>query len=253
LPENLIESELFGHTKGAFTDAKADKKGFFELASGGTLLRPELQAKLLRVLEERKVRRLGGTMDLPVDLTLIASTNKDLKAAVAEGKFREDLFFRLSAFSLHLPPLRERDADILPLANHFLSFFSQRYQKKNIRAFAADAEGLLAAYSWPGNIRELRNVIERCVVLENSPTITASHLPLEMAAASATPPPNFVERRKSNRFILPPEGFSLDEMEKDLIVQALERSEFNQTKASKMLGISYDTLRYQMKKFGIKK
>lgn len=260
LPENLIESELFGHTKGAFTDAKADKKGFFELATGGTLLldeigdmRHELQAKLLRVLEDRKIRRLGGTVDLPVDLTLIASTNKDLKAAVAEGKFREDLFFRLSAFALHLPPLRERKEDILPLANYFLHFFSQRYQKKNIKEFSPDAERLLALYPWPGNIRELRNVIERCVVLESSSTINASHLPLEIAGSSSATTPQFVERRKTNRFILPEEGFSLDDMERDLIVQALERTNFNQTKASKMLGVSYDTLRYQMKKYGIKK
>ena len=258
LPESLVESELFGHTKGAFTDAKAEKKGFFELASGGTLLldeigdmRLELQAKLLRVIEDRKIRRVGGTVDLPVDLLLIASTNKDLKAAVAEGTFREDLFFRLSAFCLHLPPLRERSEDILPLANYFINFFSQRYQKKSIKGFDADAEHLLAVYPWHGNIRELRNVIERCVVLENSPTITAGHLPYEIAGSAALP--RFVERRKANRIILPQEGFSLDDMEKDLIVQALEHTNFNQTKASKMLGVSYDTLRYQIKKYGLKK
>lgn len=260
LPENLIESELFGHTKGAFTDAKADKKGFFELATGGTLLldeigdmRHELQAKLLRVLEDRKIRRVGGTVDLPVELTLIASTNKDLKETVSEGRFREDLYFRLSAFSLHLPPLRERHEDILPLARYFLDFFSQRYQKKNVKEFAADAERLLAAYTWPGNIRELRNVIERCVVLENSSTITASHLPIEIAGETVVTPQHFVERRKSNRFILPEDGFSLDKMEQDLIRQALERTNFNQTKAAKMLGVTYDTLRYQMKKYGLKK
>jgi DNA-binding NtrC family response regulator len=258
LPEHLIESELFGHTKGAFTDAKAEKKGFFELAAGGTLLldeigdmRHELQAKLLRVLEDRTIRRVGGTVDLPVDLTLIASTNKDLKAAVATGKFREDLFFRLSAFALHLPPLRERSEDILPLVHYFLDFFAQRYQKKNIKEVAADAQRHLTSYSWPGNIRELRNVIERCVVLESSSTITAGHLPFEIAGPAAMP--HFVERRKSNRIILPEKGFSLDSMEKELIVQALERTNYNQTKASKMLGVSYDTLRYQMKKYGIKK
>jgi len=258
LPENLIESELFGHTKGAFTDAKTEKKGFFELATGGTLLldeigdmRPELQAKLLRVLEDRKIRRVGGTMDLPVNLTLIASTNKNLKASVTEGRFREDLFFRLSAFSLHLPPLRERKEDILPLAEYFLHFFSQRYQKKNIKEFAPDAQKLLVLYSWPGNIRELRNVIERCVVLENSATINAGHLPSEMEGSVAET--QFIERRKANQFVLPEEGFSLDKMEKELIIQALERTNFNQTKASKMLGISYDTLRYQMKKYEIKK
>jgi DNA-binding NtrC family response regulator len=258
LPENLIESELFGHTKGAFTDAKSEKKGFFELASGGTLLldeigdmRHELQAKLLRVLEERKIRRVGGTVDLPVNLTLIASTNRDIKAAVAEGKFREDLFFRLSAFSLHLPPLRERREDILLLANYFLDLFAKRYQKNNVKAFAGDAERLLVSHHWPGNIRELRNVIERCVVLEDSATITAGHLPLEIAGEAVAQ--SFVERRKISRLILPDEGFSLDEMEKDLIVQALTRTNFNQTKASRMLGVSYDTLRYQMKKYGLKK
>lgn len=254
LPENLIESELFGHTRGAFTDARADKKGVFELAAGGTLLldeigdmRLDLQAKLLRVLEDRKVRRLGGSIDLPINTTVIATTNKDIKAASEKGDFRGDLFFRLSTFTVHLPPLRERGDDILLLARHFLKFFAQKYLKKNIRGFSADAEKAITTYPWPGNVRELRNVIEHCVVLENMETVEPQHLALSLPQ----PPGGFVERRKSSRIVLPENGISMEDVEKDLIRQALERTNNNQTKAAKLLGITYDTLRYQVKKFGL--
>lgn len=253
LPENLIESELFGHTRGAFTDARADKKGVFELAAEGTLLldeigdmRLDLQAKLLRVVEDRKVRRLGGSIDLPINTTVIATTNKDIKIASENGDFRRDLFFRLSTFSVCLPPLRERGDDILLLARHFLKFFTQKYLKKNIKGFSAEAEREIIAYPWPGNVRELRNVIEHCVVLENMETVESKHLALSLPKAES-----FAERRKLTRILLPENGISLEEVEKDLINQALERANSNQTKAAKLLGISYDTLRYQVKKFGL--
>ena len=257
LPDNLIESELFGHTKWAFTDAKTDKKGMFELADGGTILldeigdmRSDLQSKFLRVLESRSVRRLGGKIDLPVDVTVIATTNRDLHKAVAEKEFREDLFFRLSTFSLQLPPLRERLEDISPLATFFLDFFSQKYIKKNIRGFTAEAEKLLLDYSWPGNVRELKNVVERCVVLENNDMIGCEFLPLEMSGTTRSAYP-FVERRKNAKLILPENGISLEEVEKDLISQALTRANNNQTKAAKLLHISYDSLRYQVKKYNL--
>jgi len=256
LPDNLIESELFGHTKWAFTDAKTDKKGMFELADGGTILldeigdmRADLQSKFLRVLENRKVRRLGGKVDLPVDVSVIATTNRELKKAVANKDFREDLFFRLSTFALHLPPLRDRREDIPILAQYFLDQFCQRYGKSTIKGFSPEAHKQLAAHSWPGNVRELKNVTERCVVLANSEIITPEHLPLELNTGHTYP---FVERRKKSRLILPDEGISLDDVEKDLIKQALERTGNNQTKAAKLLGVTYDTLRYQVKKYDLK-
>jgi len=257
LPDNLIESELFGHTKWAFTDAKKDKKGMFELADGGTILldeigdiRGDLQSKFLRVLETRKIRRLGGKVDLSVDVTVIATTNKELKQAVADKDFREDLFFRLSTFSLHMPPLRERREDILLLAQYFLDQFNQKYGKKNIKDISAEAEERLYNYNWPGNVRELKNVIERCVVLAKTDLIEPEHLPQEICVGQTTL--SFVERRKNARFILPENGISLEEVEKDLIKQALERTGKNQTKTAQLLKISYDTLRYQVKKYKLK-
>jgi len=252
LPEQLFESELFGHVKGAFTDAKSDKKGMFELANGGTILLDEigdmqmnLQSKLLRVLEDRSVRRLGGKADLPIDVTVIVTTNTNLEEAVAEERFRMDLFYRLNTFPLHIPPLRERRQDIPPLARHFLNLFAKTYTKKAIRGFSREAERILCAYDWKGNCRELKNVIERIVVLENVETILPEHLPTVLTGRQP------VERRESTRFILPEEGISLEETERDLIKQALERTDNNQTQAAKLLNISYDSLRYQIKKFGL--
>lgn len=257
LPDNLIESELFGHSKGAFTDAKTDKKGMFELADGGSILldeigdmRPDLQSKFLRVLEERSVRRLGGKVDLPLDLTVIATTNRDLKQAVADNEFREDLFFRLSSFSINMPPLRDRREDIPLLARYFLDSFRQQYARSEITGFEKEAEKMLYTYDWPGNIRELKNVIERCVVLENNELISSKLLPMEISRGTVGSS-EFVERRKCTRLVLPEEGISLDEVEKDLIKQALERAGNNQTKAAKLLNITYDSLRYQVKKFGL--
>jgi DNA-binding NtrC family response regulator len=256
LPDNLIESELFGHTKGAFTDARMDKKGMFELADGGTILldeigdmRADLQSTFLRVLENRKIRRLGGTVDLLVDVNVIATTNRDLKQAVAVKDFREDLFFRLSTFSMHLPPLRDRREDIALLARYFLENFRQKYAKKDLEGFTSEAEKRLIEYNWPGNVRELKNVVERCVVLESNELVSLENVPLELGAKGALP---FVERRQNPRLILPEKGISLDDVEKDLIRQALDRAGNNQTKAAKLLNMSYDTLRYQIKKYNLK-
>jgi DNA-binding NtrC family response regulator len=252
LPEQLFESELFGHVKGAFTDAKSDKKGMFELANGGTILLDEigdmqmnLQSKLLRVLEDRHVRRLGGHVDLPIDVTVIVTTNTNLDEAVSAEKFRTDLLYRLNTFPLHIPPLRERREDIPLLAKHFLELFSQTYLKKAIKGFSPEAEEILYAHEWEGNCRELKNVVERIVVLENTETILPQHLPAALTKG------RFVERRQSARFTLPEKGISLEQLEKDLIEQALERTDNNQTQAAKLLGITYDSLRYQIKKFGI--
>jgi transcriptional regulator with PAS, ATPase and Fis domain len=252
LPEQLFESELFGHAKGAFTDAKSDKKGLFELADGGTILLDEigdmdsaLQSKLLRVIEKREVRRIGGKVDLPVDVTVIATTNTDLEEALEAKRFRTDLFFRLNTFPLHIPPLRERREDIPLLAAHFLTMFSQTYLKGRIKGFSSEAMKLLSSHDWRGNTRELRNVIERIVVLENVETILPEHLPVPFARTE------FVERRAPGQFVLPETGISLEELEKDLIEQALKRTDNNQTKAAKLLNMSYDSLRYQIKKFGL--
>ncbi len=252
LPEQLFESELFGHVKGAFTDAKSDKKGMFELANGGTILLDEigdmqmnLQSKLLRVLEDRHVRRLGGHVDLPIDVTVIVTTNTKLDEAVSAEKFRTDLLYRLNTFPLHIPPLRERREDIPLLAKHFLELFSQTYLKKAIKGFSPEAEKILYAHEWEGNCRELKNVVERIVVLENIETILPQHLPAALTKG------RFVERRQSARFTLPEKGISLEQLEKDLIEQALKRTGNNQTQAAKLLGITYDSLRYQIKKFGI--
>jgi DNA-binding NtrC family response regulator len=253
LPEQLIESELFGHEKGAFTDAKVEKKGIFEIAHGGSILldeigemRLDLQAKLLRVIEERKVRRIGGRQDIPINATVIATTNRNLEEAVENGEFRMDLYYRLNAFSLHLPPLRERKGDIPLLARRFLQDYSEKYKKMSLKEISPEAEELLDAYRWPGNIRELRNVIERVVVLETDAIVRPEHLPAEILhlkkPAAAKPGPGLT---------IPDTGMSLEEVEKNLIVQALEKSRQNKTLAAKLLGITYDSLRYQVKKFGL--
>ncbi|MFZ2223358.1 MAG: sigma-54 dependent transcriptional regulator [Candidatus Deferrimicrobium sp.] len=253
LPEQLIESELFGHEKGAFTDAKTEKKGIFEMAQGGSILldeigemRLDLQAKLLRVLENRKVRRIGGRQDIPIDTTVFATTNRNLEEAVEKGEFRVDLYYRLNGFSLHLPPLRERKGDIPLLVRHFLKDYSERYKKNGMKDFSPEAVDLLVAYRWPGNIRELRNVIERIVVLENDEIVRPEHLPAEIAhfrERSATKP--------APGMMIPDTGLSLEEVERSLIVQALEKAGNNKTLAAKLLGMSYDSLRYQVKKFGL--
>ncbi len=255
LPEALLESELFGHEKGAFTDAKSGKKGLFELAQGGSILLDEigdmqlsLQAKLLRVLERRTVRHVGGSEEIPIDITVISTTNKNLAEAVKAGTFRGDLFFRLNTFHLPIPALKDRKDDIPLLAGNFLAFFTSRYNNRVIKRFSAGAEALMQGYDWPGNIRELRNLIERIVVLESTPEIQPEHLPewLQVSTGSAPPQP-----QQPGAFTLPPEGISLDALEKDLIQQALVRTKYNKTRTAKLLQISYETLRYQVRKFGL--
>lgn len=253
LPETLLESELFGYEKGSFTDAKSDKKGLFEMAKGGSILLDEigdmkqnLQGKLLRVLEERTIRPIGGSEEVPIDATVIATTNRNLAEAVEKGEFRMDLFYRLSVFYLHVPPLRERQEDIPLLAGHFLSSIARRYNKKTIKKFSPEAEKLMEAYAWPGNIRELRNLVERLVVLESAEEILPKHLPGWLTGQSGD-----TSQAPVGKFTLPETGVSLDEVEKGLIIQALERTNNNKAQAAKLLQISYDTLRYQVKKFGL--
>ena len=254
MPESLLESELFGYEKGSFTDAKSDKKGMFELANDGTILldeigdmKLELQSKLLRVLENRTIRHIGGQKEIPVDATVIATTNRNLAEAVDKGEFRKDLFFRLSAFYLHIIPLRERKEDIPLLARHFLKHFANKYNKKTIKDFSPEAEQLMIGSMWPGNVRELKNLVERFVVLESTELIQTEHVPRWIFSESIG-----TDRSPGDKFILPETGISMAELEKDLLLQALDRAGNNQTLAAKLLDISYDSLRYQLKKFGIK-
>lgn len=252
LPDTLLESELFGYEKGAFTDARKSKKGLFEMANGGTLLLDELgdmklslQSKLLRALEERAVRRIGGQEEIPVDVTVIATTNRDLTDAVEKGEFRSDLYYRLNAFAIAVPSLRERKEDIMFLANNFLASFSQEYNK-TVEGFSEEAEKLMVSYPWPGNVRELKNVVRSIVVLQNTKLVMPEHLPAEIGRRMLT-----IKGAKKEGYVLPETGISLDGLEKDLILQAMEMSDHNKTKAAKLLQISYDSLRYQLKKFGI--
>lgn len=254
MPKDILESELFGYEKGAFTDAKADKKGLFEMAKGGTLLldeigdmMTELQSKLLRVLEERKIRRIGGSKDIPIETTVIGTTNKNLSEAVKNGEFRKDLFFRLSTFYLHIVPLRERKEDIILLAKYFLSHFANKYNKKQSIEISSEAEKLLLSYSWPGNVRELKNLTERFVVLENIQVILPEHLPHWITEQTK------VEVESADgHFELPNSGISLEEVEKDLMMQALEKTNHNKTQAAKLLNMTYDAFRSHLKKYGIK-
>jgi two-component system response regulator PilR (NtrC family) len=249
IPEALLESELFGHVRGAFTGAVAPKAGLFTTALGGTLLLdevaelpPAMQVKLLRALQERKVRAVGATEELPVDVRLIASTNRDLPLAVEEGRFREDLYYRLNVITIHLPPLRERREDIPLLVDSFVRRHAAE-QGKEIRGVESGALARLCAYAFPGNVRELENLVERAVTLAAGPEITADLLP--PLAERAEPP---VAPR------LPPEGLEIDgvigAVEKDLLGQALERTSGNRTEAARLLGITFRSLRYRLDKHG---
>ena len=253
LPDHLVESELFGYEKGVFTDAKMDKKGVFELANGGTILLDEigemkqgLQSKLLRVLEERTIRRIGGKNEIPVDVVILATTNKDLGKAVNEGNFRNDLFFRLNAFHLYIPTSKGETRGCPPLARYFLKDFSERYNRRHIKDFSREAEDMLAGYPWPGNARELKNLIERLVVLEHAETITPAHLSPWLSINTSG-----LSHPAGQPFVLPDGGISLYDLEKDLIRQALEKTNNNRSAAAKLLGITYESLRYQIKRFGL--
>ncbi len=252
LPENLLESELFGHVRGSFTGAVSDKKGMFELAQRGTLfldevgeMSPWTQVKLLRALQERKVRRVGGADEIPVDVRIIAATNQDLKKRIAEGKFREELFYRLNVISVDMPPLRKRVEDIPILMAHFLQKYCEKMGKKPKR-FTPDVVGLLEGYSWPGNIRELENVIERIVAIEDRETVTAACLPQEIVSP---------QKKKLETQELFAPGFSLtrhlDEITKKYIQEALAVTGGSLQKAAPLLGLSYRTIRYLIGKYDL--
>lgn len=257
LPATLIESELFGYEKGAFTDAKARKEGLFEQAEGGTLLLDEigelelsLQAKLLRVLEEGAFRRVGGLKDIPLDVRVIAASNRDLKTESEAGRFRLDLYYRLSIIQIDIPPLRARGDDVLLLAQHYINTMGNRLRlKRKVTSLSPEVAAAFRRYAWPGNVRELRNVIERALILEDSDQVTMAYLPRSVTgepAAHVDVIPG--SERSFNRFPLPAEGISLDEVEMAFVRQAIERSDGNQTRAAELLGISRDQLRYRLKK-----
>jgi DNA-binding NtrC family response regulator len=242
ITETLFESELFGHEKGSFTDAKATKKGLMELADQGTLfldevseMAPGSQAKLLRSLQERVVRRVGGTRDIKVDVRIIAATNRALENLVKEGKFREDLFYRLNVIPITIPPLRARREDIIPLARHFLLDLNGTFHKA-IKGFVPETEKLLLNYAWPGNVRELKNLIERLVILTTSDYIEPAHLPppfgLPIDGPLLAQTPDTIGR--------------LSEVERAYILQAVQRAKGNKSLAAKMLGISRQTLRKKL-------
>ncbi|HQQ76147.1 MAG TPA: sigma-54 dependent transcriptional regulator [Thermoanaerobaculia bacterium] len=249
IPENLLESELFGHEKGAFTDAKGLKRGVFELAEGGTVvldeigeLRLDMQAKLLHFLEERRFRRVGGTREIQVDIRVVGLTNRDLQAMVREKTFRTDLFYRLNVFPVAVPPLRERPEDVLPLARHFLTNARSNLGTR-FSGFDAEAERLLVRYPWPGNVRELRNVVERALVVERGEKITARSLMLDAVPA---------EEGASGAAVLPPGIVPLETLEREMILRAMLATGGNTTRAAEPLGISRDQLRYRLKKLGIR-
>jgi DNA-binding NtrC family response regulator len=253
IPEQLLENELFGHERGAFTDAKTMKKGLLELADGGTVFFDEisemylnLQAKLLRVLEDQTFRRIGGIRDIKADVRVICASNKDLERMAREGKFRQDLFYRLSVIPIVLPALRDRREDIDPLVDHFVADYRVRF-KKVISGVTPKARKILNSYEWLGNVRELKNVIERAAILLDQGEIDVELLPLrvsEFASAPAMLP-------EEGLLAIPPQGIDLYQVERELIRQALIKARGNQTKASKLLCISRDTLRYKMKKYGL--
>jgi transcriptional regulator with GAF, ATPase, and Fis domain len=247
VPESLLESEFFGHERGAFTDARQQRKGLFELADGGTVyldeigeMTPALQSKLLRFLEEKAFKRVGGARDVTVDVRLVAATNRDLVAAVREGRFREDLFYRLNVLPVPLPPLRERRGDLPLLVGHFLEAFNRELGKQ-VRGVDPGALARLEGHGWPGNVRELRNVLERAVLLTEATTLGPADLP------------SFGQERPGEGGLrLPAEGIDLAALERSFVVEALERSEGSPTRAAALLGMTRDQIRYRIEKFGLK-
>ncbi|PJB94904.1 MAG: DNA-binding response regulator [Nitrospirae bacterium CG_4_9_14_0_8_um_filter_70_14] len=255
IPEHLLESELFGHEKGSFTGAGERKLGLVERANGGTLFLDEvgdmaldLQAKLLRLLENRTIRRVGGVDDLGVDLRVIAATNRDLSKRVEEGAFRADLYYRLNVLPIRLPALRERHGDAPLLVRFFLDRLN-REMGKQVRTIGEDALACLSAYAWPGNVRELKNVIERAHILADGERIEVSDLPAEVRGGGAGGAPAGVAT--ATAFGLPEQGIDLEEVERRLLTDALARTQGNQTQAAALLRLGRDALRYRMKKFGM--
>ncbi len=260
LPAALLESELFGHEKGAFTDAKAAKQGLFELANGGVLLLDEigdmeapLQAKLLSAIEERRFKRVGGVTDIAVDVCLIATTNVDLASAVEEGRFRLDLYYRLNIVPLHVPPLREHSSDIPLLVTHLIERLNSDLGTE-MHDISKGALSLLQRYDWPGNVRELRNVLEQIMVLNSGPRLMVDHLPADLVksvmGANAPVIPVQSSPRSPVTELLE-QGLSLDEVEQELIRQALAQNDGNLSQAGQKLGLHRDTLRYRARKYGL--
>ena len=261
IPENLFESELFGHEKGAFTGATTTRPGRFELADGGTLfldeigeLPPAMQVKLLRVLQERQVERVGGLRPMEIDVRLVAATNADLEAMVAEGTFREDLFYRLDVVPIRLPPLRNRPADIPVLVGHFAQRFCDRLGRE-IATIDADAMAAMAEFQWPGNIRQLENVVERMVLLADGPNLGVADLPPEVREGGRDPEAA-VETLRDDRM---PDGNLKDivreqsqKLERELIRRALDEDGWNVTHAARRLGISRKGLQLKMKDYGLR-
>ena len=249
--ENLLESELFGHEKGSFTGAIGEKKGLFEIADNGTLFLDEigelevsLQAKLLRALQERQIRRVGGTREIDVDARVVTATNRDLLKMVEEKRFREDLYYRLNVLSIEIPPLRERGADVQVLIEYFLKKHT-RGTDRSIK-INAEARRILENYSYPGNVRQLEFALERAILLCENDTITPEDLPPEMSH-TAKPVTS------DELFKLPAEGVNFEDVERSLIMQAMERTDYNITKSAKLLGLTFRTLQYRLEKFGIKR
>jgi DNA-binding NtrC family response regulator len=267
IPETLMEAELFGHEKGAFTDAKQMKKGLFEAADGGTLfldeigeLSPLLQTKLLRVLEDQVIRRVGGIRDMQVDVRVVAASNRDLEKAVREGQFRQDLYYRLAIIAIFIPPLRDRKEDILPLVSFFIDRYNRRF-KKSIRGITDDTRSLILSHNWPGNVRELKNTIERGMILEEEMYLRPVYLPFSVGESGGrtlferTSPVDggrtLPNGRSLPRLYIPEGGTSLEEVEHSMIDLAMSQTNGNQTNAAKLLDISRDALRYKLKKYGL--
>lgn len=248
--ENLLESELFGHEKGSFTGAVSEKKGLFEIADKGTLFLDEIgdinvsmQAKLLRALQEKEILRVGGTRAIKVDVRVLAATNRDLESMVKDERFREDLYYRLNVIPINIPPLRQRHKDIELLTDYFLRKHSANASRP--MKISAEAEKLILEYAWPGNVRQLESAIERALLLAEGDEITIEDLPLEIRSGA--------QADGGSGFKLPPEGISFEDLEKSLIIQAMEQTGWNITRAAKLLGLSFRTMQYRLDKFGIKR
>ena len=249
LPEALLESELFGHERGAFTGADRQKRGLLEMADGGTVfldeigeMVPGLQAKMLRFLEEKSFKRVGGSVDLRVDVRVVAATNRKLEHEVREGRFREDLYYRLNVLPIELPPLRAKQADIPLLVNYYVDTYNSEFRKR-VRGVEPNVMDRLRSYGWPGNVRELRNAVERAMLLAEGPTLTLEDFPVVSSGSN----------RLTEQVDLPAAGIDLEQLERSLVVQALERSGWNQTKAAGMLGLNRDQIRYRIEKFKLER